>query len=147
MDDKGLTRCLEDGLTPTDWYRLLNSKVFFWLTRKRLLRLLNAGTYRSQVHDVLEVEARSLVNAYKNSIWLCPMNSGCTKPIPHPRGEKTFQRVEDYPYTFWKREKRRTRGERVVELAIDYAVPDVAKFVTRVSRMQGSTELNVIFEK
>src|SRR5262245_13553452 len=45
MDDKGLTRCLEDGLLPEDWYRLLNAKVFFWLTRNRLLRLLNAGTY------------------------------------------------------------------------------------------------------
>lgn len=33
MSDAGLRRCLTDGLTPEDWYRLLNGKVFFWLTR------------------------------------------------------------------------------------------------------------------
>jgi hypothetical protein len=70
MDDNGLVRCLQDGLSPQDWYRLLNSKVFFWLTRARLLRLLNAGTYRSEEHDVLELEASQLVTAYKDRILL-----------------------------------------------------------------------------
>jgi hypothetical protein len=139
MDDRGLSRCLQDGLSPEGWYRLLNSKVFFWLTRDRLLRLLNAGTYRAQEHDVLELNAKALVNAYAEKIWLCPMNSGCTKPIPHPRGRATFQRIAAYPYADWK--TKRKRGERVVELAVDYAVPDVAKFVSRVSRMKGPEEL------
>ena len=139
MDDRGLSRCLQNGLSPEAWYRLLNSKVFFWLTRDRLLRLLNAGTYRAQEHDVLELNAKALVNTYAEKIWLCPMNSGCTKPIPHPRGQATFQRIAAYPYADWK--AKRKRGERVVELAVDYAVPDVAKFVSRVSRMKGPEEL------
>ena len=29
MDDAGLRRCLPEHLTPSDWYRLLNAKVFF----------------------------------------------------------------------------------------------------------------------
>jgi len=144
MDDRGLTRCLEDGLSPEEWYRILNAKVFFWLTRERLLRLLNAGTYRLQEHDVLVLDAKPLIEAYQRKIWLCPINSGCTKPFPHPRGKKTFQRVSDYPYAQWK--ANRKRGERVVELAIDYAVPDVAKFVTRVVRMKASEELAVLFQ-
>ena len=45
MDDGGLLRCLPPHLLPADWYRLLNQKVFFWLTRDRLVRLLKAGTY------------------------------------------------------------------------------------------------------
>src|SRR5687767_3559210 len=68
MDDKGLIRCLNDGLRPEDWYRLLNAKVFFWLTRSRLLRLLNAGTYRSHEHDVLEFDTASLVTEYADRI-------------------------------------------------------------------------------
>jgi hypothetical protein len=96
MDDKGLARCLKDGLSPEAWYRVLNIKVFFWFTRERLFRLLNAGTYRSEEHDVLELDARSLVAAYREKIWFCPMNSGCTKPFPHPRGMTTFQRIADY---------------------------------------------------
>ena len=94
-------------LSPEDWYRLLNSKVFFWLTRERLFRLLNAGTYRDQEHDVLEVEARSLVAVYRDRIWFCPLNSGFTKPFPHARGLTTFQRVAHYPYSRWKAKRRR----------------------------------------
>lgn len=144
MDDEGLSRCLEDGLSPEDWYRTLNAKVFFWLTWERLLRLLNAGTYRLQEHDVLALDAKSLVQAYEDKIWLCPINSGCTKPFPHPRGKNTFQRTSDYPYAEWK--AKRKRGERAVEVAVDYAVPDAAKFVTRVVRMKASAELAVLFQ-
>src|ERR1700688_4530360 len=31
MSDKSVRRALEDGLKPADWYRELNSRVFFWL--------------------------------------------------------------------------------------------------------------------
>jgi hypothetical protein len=143
MDDKGLSRCLLDGLSAGAWYQLLNRKVFFWLTRERLLRLLNAGTYRHEEHDVLELDTRSLVSAYREKIWLCPMNSGCTKPFPHARGMSTFQRIADYPYTQWRRKRR--AGERVVELAVDYAIPDIARFVTRVVRMKGCDESALLF--
>jgi hypothetical protein len=143
MDDRGLTRCLQDGLLPEAWYRLLNEKVFFWLTHKRLLRLLNAGTYRNEEHDVLELDAAPLVAAYRDKIWLCPMNSGCTKPYPHARGATTFQRIGNYPYAEWK--TKRPRGERVVELAVDYSVPDIEKFVKRVVRMKGNNEIEVLF--
>jgi hypothetical protein len=145
MDDKGLLRCLQDGLSPQDWYRSLNGKVFFWLTRERLLRLLSAGTYRNEEHDVLELHALPLLSAYKDKIWFCPINSGCTKPYPHTRGANTFQRISDYPYAAWR--LKRTRGERVVELSVDYAVPDIENFVKRVVRMKGNEEIGVISER
>ncbi len=136
MDDKGLERCLRDGLSPEDWYRSLNAKVFFSLTPARLSRLLNAGAYRRDEHDVLLLDARELVARYRDRIWLCPINSGCTRPFPQPRGLFTFRRIADYPYGHWK--TKRARGERVVELAVDHAVPDVARFVTRVVRRRGA---------
>jgi hypothetical protein len=142
MDDLGLRRCLPPHLTPSDWYQLLNKKVFFWLTRDRLIRLLNAGTYRDRPHTVIEVSARALVEAYRERIWFRPMNSGCTKPFPHPRDESTFRRVPDYPYDYWR--KRRASGERVVELAVDYSVPEVTQFVIRVIRMHGHRQLDII---
>lgn len=142
MDDAGLTRCLQDGLTPEDWYRILNSKVFFWLTKDRLVRLLNAAAYRDKEHDVLEIDAKSLVQAHASQIWFCPINSGCTKPMPRARGHSTFARIEDYPYSTWK--KKRKKGERVVELAIDYIVPDIATHVRHVRRMKGEKVLSEI---
>src|SRR6185312_14586628 len=45
MDDKGLTRCLT-GVTPREWYRILNRKTFFWLTEERFRTLIGARAYR-----------------------------------------------------------------------------------------------------
>jgi hypothetical protein len=135
MDDSGLRRCLPGHWTPSQWYQLLNGKVFFWFTEDRLLRLLDAAAYRTRPHDVLEVDARALISACHNKIYLSPINSGCTKPFPHPRDEKTFLSIDEYPYSFWK--QRRRRGERAVELAVTYSVPDIAKYVTRVTQMRG----------
>ena len=143
MDDAGLRRCLPPHLKPSDWYRILNGKVFFWLTRERLLLLLNAGAYRDKRHDVIEVETRPLVEAYYDKIWLCHMNSGCTKPFPHPRSEATFRRISEYPYS--ERRRMKKRGERVVELAVDYAVPNIRDFVLRVREMQGDRSISNIF--
>ncbi|GIK49897.1 MAG: hypothetical protein BroJett013_25940 [Alphaproteobacteria bacterium] len=139
MDDRGLDRCLLDGLTPTDWYRLLNARVFFWLTKERLLRLLSAGAYANSEHDVLELDSRALVSKWREAITLSPINSGCTKPYPHPRGLATFQSIAEYPYAHWR--ARRKRGERVVELAVSNGVVPVRPFVRRVVRMRKDIEL------
>lgn len=135
MDDAGLARCLDDGILPGEWYRLLNRKVFFWLTPARLQRLLNARLNRDLEHDVLELDTASLVAAYRDAIVLSPINSGVTRPFPVRRGRATFLPIADYPYARWR--SCRPRGERVVELAVDHSVPDVARFVRRVTIMRG----------
>ena len=69
---------------------VLNTKVFFWFTRERLLRLLGAGAYRDRRHDVLEIDGSALIGAYEKAIWFCPMNSGCTKPFRTREDQKHF---------------------------------------------------------
>ena len=139
MSDGGLVRCLPPHMAPSDWYKILNSKVFFWLRRERLVTMLKADAYREDAHDVLEVNSQALVDVYRDRLWLSPMNTGCTKPYPHPRDEQTFSRIPDYPYG------RRPKRERAVELAIDYAVPDIEKFVKRVVEMRRETEIRIIY--
>lgn len=143
MTDDRLRRCLPPHISPQDWYELLNQKVFFWLSRERLCRLTGGRAYRHKSHDVIELDTRSLIEAHRERIWLCPMNSGNTYPIPHPRDEFTFQRIADYPYQYWK--PRRKRRERVVELAVDHSVPNLQEFVTRVVEVQGSNELQELY--
>ena len=126
-------------MTPADWYRVLNAKVFFWLSRARVLRLLDAAPYRGREHDVLELDAAPLVRDHAERVRLCPINSGYTRRFPQPRGPATFRRIADYPYA------DRPRRERVVELAIEGAVPDAARYVRRVVRMQGATERQTLF--
>ncbi len=145
MDDAGLRRCLQDGLAPTDWYRLLNARVFFWLTRTRLTRLLTARPYRHLEHDVLELDAAELVAAYRATITLSPINSGATKPFARARGRDTFLSITDYPYSGWR--ARRVAGERVVELGILGGVPDVRRFVRRATIVRGEQIVEILYEK
>lgn len=142
MSDAGLRRALPDRLSPEDWYQLLNAKAFFWLSEDRLHKLTNAKAYRDQEHDVIEVDTRSLIEAHRDAIWLCPINSGCTKPMPHPRDETIFARISDYPYTHWR--KRRARRERVVELAVDHSVSDIRDHVRRVVVKRGTEVVSVL---
>jgi len=135
MSDDALRKCLLDGLTPRDWYLMLNKRVFFWLSHARLLRLLGARAYRDKRHDILEIDTRCLVRDFRDKITLSPINSGSTIFNPSPRGNQTFARIEDYSYA------GRPKGERAVELAVDYGVSNIADYVLRVTEMQGNVEV------
>ena len=99
---------------------------------------MDAKLNRNLAHDVLELDTAALVEAYRPAITLCPINSGATRPFPAPRGLATFQPIAAYPYAHWR--SKRPRGERVVELAIDRGVPDVARFVRKVTTMRGGED-------
>jgi hypothetical protein len=139
MDGRGLVRALQDGLSPEEWYRLLNRKVFFWLTLERLTRLLAARAYRSRRQAVITVVTRTLIDRHARRVLLSPMNSGATKPMPHPRGRNTFVSVPDCPFDEWKR-KRGSQGA-VAELTVDHSVPDIRDLVVRVDEVGGGEPL------
>ncbi|MGI4798211.1 MAG: DUF7002 family protein [Janthinobacterium lividum] len=125
MSDRALESCLTGGMTPPDWYRLLNGKVFFWLTEARLAKLLGARPYRAHEHDVLQLDTARLVAAYRDVITLSRINSGSTIRKAALRGPDTFRTIADYPI-------RRGR-ERAVELAVTGGIPDIARYVTDVT--------------
>lgn len=135
MDDRGLERSLRDGLAPADWYRLLNEKVYFWLNRDRLDKLLNARAYRGVRQTVLTIDTARLLDRHAERVLLSPINSGCTKPYPQPRGLDTFLPLSTYPFEEWDR--RRHRKEPVVELTVVRAVSDVRNFVIQVEEIGG----------
>lgn len=145
MSDRSLRACLEDGLRPADWYALLNARAFFSLTRTRLLRMLNAGSYRREAHDVIEVDTASLVAAHGPDITLCAINSGFAQRRAAPRGRSTFLSIADYPYAEWR--AKRPRGERVVELAVSPGVPDISLHARRVVRMRGDCEVETLWSR
>ncbi|MGO9265206.1 MAG: DUF7002 family protein [Candidatus Binataceae bacterium] len=143
MRDGQLNKCLQDGLTPADWYALLNSRTFFWLSRSRIWSLLRAVAYRNLPQTVLTVDTASLVAAHRDRIWLSPINSGATLYKPQPRGLGTFKRIEDFPFA----ERRRTKGleQNVVELLVDHSVPDIRNHVLAVHRVRNHEILEEIF--
>lgn len=142
MSDRALEKCLDDDLTPNDWYALLNSRTFFWLSRNRIWRLLKAKAYRDLPQTVLTIDTASLVAAHRDRIWLSPINSGSTLFNPRPRGLGTFMRVGDFPFA--DRSKRKVE-DNVVELLVDHSVPDMADHVLAVHEVMNEELIGEIW--
>lgn len=122
-----LAGCLQDGLQPVDWYRMLSGFVFFWPTYRRARTILDAAAYASDAKLVLRLVTEELASHQGDDIWLSPMNSGATRPFAFPRGRSTFLPVRDYDYEGWRR--RRSAGNAIAEVTVRYAVPLAAQFV------------------
>jgi Family of unknown function (DUF7002) len=146
MNDTGLNKCLVGRVTPQEWYELLNTKTFFWASKERLLGLLNARAYRDEEHDVLTINAESLVNEYEQNIVLCPMNSGATIPFNHPRGLDKFKTIADYDFESWTK-KKGGRKKAVVEICIEGGAPNIFNHVVSVDRMMRKAVLSNIYSK
>lgn len=143
MSDSALKKVLLDNLTPSDWYRILNSKVFFWSSEQKVHVLLNARAYRNKPHDVITVDTAKLVELYRDRIVLCPYNSGSTIMNPVKRGLDLFQTIENHDYNRWK--KKRGKAQAVTEVCVEGGVKNINQVVTKVRQMQQNTVLKILF--
>lgn len=138
MDPSSLIPQL-DRMTASEWYRLLNGKSFFWATKQRLLRFLNARPYKNKVHDVLTVSTSELLKRHSGRITLADFNTGVTAFGPRRRrGPETFKTIEDFPLG-------KTNPE-IVEIVVEYHVPDVAEFTLRVEQWRGRELQRTVWE-
>ncbi|MCY4260875.1 MAG: hypothetical protein OXC91_11495 [Rhodobacteraceae bacterium] len=129
MDDKGVCRALRVD-DPAPWYELLNSMVFFWPTIKRLRKMMGAKAYKGMRHDLLVVDTEKLVDRHHDKIRLSRMNSGATKPYPHPRCMGLFKTFEEFPFD--ERLKQRGRAMAIAEVCVVGSIPDIADVVVDV---------------
>ena len=143
MSDAALRKCLS-GSTPSEWYRLLNRRVFFWVSRERLFRLLGAKAYRAERQCVITVDTAALLKRHEDRVLLAPINTGSTIMKPQPRSPETFRSIAEYDFEAWSR-KRKGR-EPVVELVVEYAVPDLREFALRAEHVEGGMTTEVLWE-
>lgn len=131
LNEKSLAKCLDDGLTPADWLRILNSRVFFWASKDGLNRILGARLNRNRARDVIVVNTLSLAKAYADQIDICPINSGATIRKPARRGLNTFSQLRQYSFNEWR--KLRGRNDHILEITVRGAVADISKHILDVS--------------
>jgi hypothetical protein len=143
LRESTLNKVLEDGLTPTDWYRLLNSFVFFWPTEERLQTLLSAKAYRDRAHTVLVVDTERLLAHHGDCLFLSPINSGSTLFDARPRGLATFRAMSDYPYDAMRR--RRGPAGAIAEVAIQGGVRPIQPPLESVTRRKGEAVLEELW--
>lgn len=138
MPPAALAGCLV-GLSPQQWYALLNGRVFFWFDPERLNRQRAACAARPQV--VLTVDAHALVAAYAARISVAPINTGNARRRPALRGAATFVPYADWADRGWASEaeglgtRARSAAHRPVELTVLGSVPDVMRFVIAVDHL------------
>lgn len=142
---KFLGECLLPGTSQQEFLDVLNGRVFFWLTRRRLETLLGARLYRGKRHIVLHVDTAQLMARYGDSVELAPYNTGSMHTPNAPRrGKDVFVAVDDYPYEEW-RVKRGRSGDAVVELTVPYGVPDIRDVTLRVENWSGGEFVDTIY--
>jgi hypothetical protein len=135
LNERKLVKALQDGLTPRDWYRLLNRKVFFWGPESRLRILREAREYNGSRQTIIVIDTATLMAHHSERILLCHMNSGATQPMAFPRGLRTFLPIDAYPIA--ERRKKYGRNGVVAEVTVDYSVPDLRDFVLEVFEVGG----------
>jgi hypothetical protein len=132
MPPAALASCLR-GMTPDEWYALLNAKVFFWIDPLRLERHMHACRRHPQI--VMVLDAARLLERHGARAAVSPFNTGNARRRPAVRGQATFVPYAAWLQSRWQHEaaglriRPRSPAHPPAELAIDGAVPDVMSFV------------------
>lgn len=139
--EKALEACLV-GLSPPQFFKLLNKRVFFWLTEARLKGLLNARAYRANEHCVLTIDTRSLLMEYAAHVKLAAINTGATLYNPPKRGADVFLPIGKYPFL----ERKKTRGvaNAIAELTVEIPITDIVTHLRSAKIMQADKTIRVL---
>ena len=124
---RALEACLDDGLAPSDWFRILNERVFLWADEAGLQRLLGARLNRGRARDVLELDTLGLARAHLGQVEISAINSGATLRRAARRGRATFTRLGRCTYAEWQR--LRGRRDRILEVTVVGGIPDIAAYL------------------
>lgn len=142
MSDEGVRRALGADVCLGDWYNLLNSMVFFWPTKKRLITMMKAGAYRGMRHDLIVVDTERLVKLKEERLRLSAMNSGATKPYPHPRSMDMFMKLVDFPFD--ERMRRHRIEGAVAEVCVVHGVEEIEACTLAVETVSVSEAMEII---
>src|SRR5829696_3593962 len=129
LSEKALISCLDDGLAPTDWYAMLNKRVFFWVDKKPLDKFLKAQAHQCWERLVLELSTSRVAKRNKERMELSPINSGSTIYQPARRGRSTFTLLLRHDYPTWQRLRNKATPDRIVEVTVVGGVDPITDLV------------------
>ena len=135
MPPQALRNCLDEGMTPGDWYGRVNGHVFFCLSMERVNRHLRALRKRPQI--LLTFDGWRLAEAYSETVFVTPFNVGAALRRAAPRGRRTFVPVREWQKRAWTSEaasgcKPRSASHNPAELVVRGSVPDAMNFLKEI---------------
>lgn len=120
MNAAALAKCLTD-VTPQQWCKSLNRRIFLWPTLDRATRHFRAKLAARTKRIFLAFDTKSLFEVLDVDLFeLSPINSGNTMRKAVQRGSSTFLRLRDYPF----HEHRKSKGLKsaIAEVTYPYAI-------------------------
>ena len=138
LPEAALKRCLVD-CEPSTWYKLINSKVYFWVDLARLNRVRKIILTTPQV--VLKVDAQALLAQYGSKAAMTPYNIGNAMRKASRRSCATLVPYSTWLESRWESESAAVGGNprsmhhRPAELVVADAIPDIMKFVLEVKKL------------
>jgi hypothetical protein len=131
ISDAMLMNCLDNDLRPSDWMRMLNARVFFWPSAKKLAGLADALLNLGRRKVVLKIDTLSLAQAYADRMELSPFNSGSATRKPARRGLDTYTPLQALSYRDWQRKRGGT--DTLTEVTVVGSIPDLARHLKSVT--------------
>jgi hypothetical protein len=128
LSEAALLHCLDDGLQPADWMRLLNQRVFFWVDERNVDVHLRASIRHGEQRVVLVFDTLSVTRTYHRQVELAAINTGSTIRRPARRGLSTFSPARPYTYRDWQR--LRGGRDQIKELTVLDGIRDVDVHMT-----------------
>jgi hypothetical protein len=126
MPPSALAGALDGGMTPGDWYGLLNRFVFFWPSMDRLDRQRRACAAREQV--TLTFDAETLFEHFRDRTFVTPINTGNARRRPARRGPDTLVSYDRWLTQGWP---DRRASHPAAEFLIEDTVPVSSRFLAR----------------
>ncbi|MGF1449376.1 MAG: hypothetical protein ACFB20_08170 [Opitutales bacterium] len=116
-----LAQCLDDGLRPIDWLRMLNARVFFFVRAAQAeawqaMLVRKDGDAAAGV--VLRFDSRQLALSYGARMELCAYNVGSAKRSAPRRGRDTFAPLLETDYAAWRWHRGKRTPDRIAEIAL-----------------------------
>ena len=131
-----LAGALDDGLTPDDWLRILNERVYFFPTLERAASFIEAGRRGGREKLLLTFDALSIASAHLDDLFIAPINTGSALRSPARRGRSTFApaaRVSWEEFAARRRATKRT-PDTVAEISLLGGLPDVSRHLVEEPR-------------
>jgi hypothetical protein len=117
---------LLEGVGRQGWFEFLNGKVFFWVSKDELIKMICAWQYSGKPQWVITVNTRPLLQQYSDITFVSDQNTGSLYS-KRKRGPKSFAPFNSCPVK-----------TGIKELAIDYQVPNLSNFVVSVDECIGN---------
>ena len=129
LSEKKLLSCLDDGILPSQWFEMLNRRVFFWVDRKKIDGMANSNGGRKRSLEVLEFDTLSLASDNFKNTEITRFNTGNTNHKAAQRGLGTFSRLADVSYADWRRNRSKIKKtlDNIAEVTVVCGIENISR--------------------